>query len=216
MAIQAAVASGIGASVAGWKVGYTQDATPVAAPLYGDATHPAGARLRLGPSGVSGIEVEIALRLRRDLPPRPDAPYGRDDILDASEAVLAGVEIVEGRFPREPRPPFLALLADNISNHAYVRGNDVKVAGGLDLAKLRVRLAIDGEAVHEGVGGHASGDPLIPVIDYANRPCDLLGGMKAGQIVTTGTLSGCPLIEGECRIEASIEGLGTVTLDIVA
>jgi 2-keto-4-pentenoate hydratase len=213
MAIQGVVARAIGASVAGWKVGYTPDLIPVAAPLFARATHRSGARLRVGPSGESGIEVELALRLRRDLPPQP-APYSRDDILNATQAILAGVEIVESRFPREPRPLFLALLADNVSNRAYVCGSDVKVDRALDLATLRVSLTVDGRTIHEGVGGHASGDPLAPVVDYANRPCDVFGGLKAGQIVTTGSLSGCPFIEGACRIEASINGLGKVVLEI--
>ena len=214
MAIQGVVAHAVGASVAGWKVGYTPDMIPVAAPLYAQVMHQSGARLRIGPSGESGIEVELALRLRHDLPPRPGAPYNRNDILNATQAILAGVEIVESRFPREPRPSFLALLADNISNGAYVCGSDVKVDSALDLGSLRVLLAVDGRLIHEGVGGHASGDPLAPVIDYANRPCDVFGGLKAGQIVTTGSLSGCPFIQGACRIEASIDGLGKVALEI--
>jgi len=214
MAIQGVVAHAVGASVAGWKVGYTPDMIPVAAPLYAQVIHRSGARLRVGPSRESGIEVELALRLRRDLPPRPGAPYSRDDILDATEALLAGIEVVESRFQREPRPPFLVLLADNISNRAYVCGSDVKVDRALDLVSLRVLLTVDGRSIHEGVGGHASGDPLAPVIDYANRPCDVFGGLKAGQIVTTGSLSGCPFIQGACRIEASIDGLGKVALEI--
>jgi 2-keto-4-pentenoate hydratase len=214
MAIQRLVADAVGASVAGWKVGYTPEEIPVAAPLYTGVMQRAGACLRIGPSKVSGIEVEFALRLRRDLPARSGVLYSRDEILDAADAFLAGVEIVESRFPREPRPPFLALLADNISNRAYVCGGDAKVSRRLDLMKLRVSLAIDGRSVHEGVGGHASGDPLAPVIDYASRPCDVFGGLKAGQIVTTGTLSGCPFIEGACRIEASIHGLGKVAFEI--
>jgi 2-keto-4-pentenoate hydratase len=214
MAIQGVVAHAVGASVAGWKVGYTPDMIPVAAPLYAQVMHQSGARLRVGPSRESGIEVELALRLGRDLPPRPGVPYSRNDILDVTEAFLAGVEVVESRFPREPRPPFLALLADNIGNCAYVCGSDVKVDSALDLGSLRVLLAVDGRSIHEGVGDHASGDPLAPLIDYANRPCDVFGGLKAGQIVTTGSLSGCPFIEGACRIESSIDGLGKVALEM--
>jgi 2-keto-4-pentenoate hydratase len=213
---QKTVKEAIGASVGGWKVGYAPDGVPVAAPLYADAIHRSGGALRIGPSGKSGIEVEIALRLGKDLPPRPGRPYDRAELLDACEALLAGVEIVEARLPDTPKPPYLALLADNISNRGFVRGPDVKDFHKLDLARLNCRLALDGRVFHEGVGGHAVGDPLIPVIDYANRPCDLLGGLRAGQIVTTGTLSGCPFIEGRGGILAEIEGLGEVRVAIGA
>ncbi len=214
MLVQKEVMAAIGETVAGWKVGYTPDGIPVGAPIYNGVTCRSGATLHPGPSGKSGIEVEIALLLGKDLPPRPERPYGRDEILEASEALLAGIEIVESRFPAPPKPPFIVLLADNISNGAYARGKEVKDFRGLDLSRLRCRLAVDGRNIHDGVGGHAKGDPLAPVIDYANNPCDLMGGLKAGQFVTTGTLNGCPFIEGACKVMAEIEGLGRVELEI--
>ncbi|SED34869.1 2-keto-4-pentenoate hydratase [Rhizobiales bacterium GAS188] len=214
MAVQREVAQAVGASVAGWKVGYTPEGIPVAGPLYASLMHRGGARVRVGPSHKSGIEVEIALRLGKDLPPRPGRPYGRSEILDAAAALLIGVEIVEARFPDPPKPPFLTLLADNISNGGYVSGPDVTDFRGLDLSHLRCSLSVDGRIIHDSVGGHAKGDPLAPALDYANQPCDLLGGLKAGQVVTTGTLSGCPFIEGACKVAAEIEGLGKVEFEI--
>ena len=74
MSIQKAVTDAIGATVAGWKVGYTPDGIPVAAPIYGGDTYSSGAASRVGPSRKSGIEVEIALLLGKDLPPRPGRP----------------------------------------------------------------------------------------------------------------------------------------------
>jgi 2-keto-4-pentenoate hydratase len=214
MGVQKAVTEAIGASVAGWKVGYAPEGVPVAAPLYAGVIHRGGEVLDVGPSGKSGIEVEIALLLGKDLPPRPGRPYGRAELLDACEALLAAVEIVETRLPDPPKPPYLALLADNISHGSFVRGDDVKTFHKLALERLNCRLRLDGRVIHEGVGGHAMGDPLVPVIDYANHPCDLLGGLRAGQIVTTGTLSGCPFIEGAGKIQAEIEGLGEVRFEI--
>ncbi|MGC1574751.1 MAG: hypothetical protein WA813_01225, partial [Beijerinckiaceae bacterium] len=116
MGIQKEVADAIGASVAGWKVGYAPDGTPVAGPIYAKVMHASGNVVPHGPSRKSGIEVELALRLAKDLPPRNGRPYGRTEILDACEALLIGVEIVESRLAEAPKPPFLALLADNSSN----------------------------------------------------------------------------------------------------
>ncbi|MBV8770653.1 MAG: fumarylacetoacetate hydrolase family protein [Hyphomicrobiales bacterium] len=216
MSVQKEVAEGVGASVCGWKVGYSPDGVPVAGPIYGEVMHRNGAAVPLGPSGRSGIEVEIALRLGKDLPPRPGQPYRRAEILDACQALLMAVEIVEGRFPDPPKPPFLALLADNSSNGAFVCGTELRDFRKLDLSGLLCKLALDGKRTHEAVGGHAKGDPLIPVIDYVNRPCDMLGGLRDGQIVTTGTLSGCPFVEGGVKVLAELEGLGEIAFEIVS
>ena len=215
MAVQRDVARALGAKVAGWKVGYTPEGAPVAGPLYAKRLHPNGGKLPVGPSRKSGLEVEIALRLGKDLPRRSE-PYTRAELLDAASALLIGVEIVEARFPDPPKPPFLTLLADNLGNGGYVCGKDVTDFRGLELEHLRCSLAVDGRLIHEGVGGHAKGDPLAPALDYANAPSDLLGGLKAGQVVTTGTLSGCPFIDGACKVEAEIEGLGKVAFEITA
>jgi 2-keto-4-pentenoate hydratase len=214
MRVQKEVIDAVGASVAGWKVGYTPDGIPVAGPIYAGVMHAGGAVLRHGPLGKSGIEVEIALLLGQDLPPRPGKPYRRDEVLAATRALIAGIEIVAPRFPDPPKPPFLAILADNIGNGAYLRGAEISDFRGLDLAHLRARLTIDGRTVHDAIGGHAKGDPLAPVVDYANRPCDLLGGLRAGQVVTTGTLSGCPYVDGAAKVTAEIGGLGEVRLEI--
>lgn len=216
MVVQAQVAREMGASVAGWKVGATPEGIPVAAPIFELVMHMGGARLRVGPSGRTGIEVEIALRLATDLPPRPANPYNREEILDAADAFLVGVELVEHRFQEPPKPPFLALLADNISNGAYLCGTPIKILKTLDLSRLLCTLRVDGRIVHEGIGGHASGDPLAPLIAYASKPCDQLGGLKAGHIITTGTLSGCPYFEGAVKVEATVESLGKVAVEILA
>jgi 2-keto-4-pentenoate hydratase len=212
--VQTEVMETIGASIAGWKVGYTPDGIPVAAPLYAADVHRPGATLRHGPARKSGIEVEIALVLGEDLPPRGGRLYSREDIIAASRAAIAGIEIVASRFVDPPKPPFLAALADNLGNGAYVQGEEVGDFRHLDLARLRSQLRIDGRKVHDGVGGHPKGDPLAPIIDYANAPCDLLGGLKAGQIITTGSLSGCPFLEGTMSLAAEVEGLGGVELRI--
>ncbi len=162
MSVQREVTQAMGAWVAGWKVGHTPDGIPVAAPIYASATHPGGARLRHGPLRKSGIEVEIAILLGKDLPPRQGRPYGRAEILDATQAVLAGIEILASRFPIR-RSRISSRSSPTISaTAAYLRGDELRDFRTLDLAKLRARLEIDGEVQHDAIGGHAKGDPLVP------------------------------------------------------
>ena len=212
MEVQAAVAAALGAEVAGWKVGYTPDGTPFAAPLYAGYMETSGACLPLRQGGVWGVEPEIAVRLGRDLPPRPGQPYSRAEIMDAIAAVLAGIEIVGSRIIDHGAAPFPVRIADNFMNAAYVAGAELADWRHLDLTALRATLSLGGKVAHDAVGGHPNGDPLKPLQDYANAQCDRLGGLKAGQIVTTGSLCGLVPVPGAVETVAAIEGIGEARL----
>lgn len=207
MAVQAEVTHALGERVAGWKVGIGGDGVPFAAPLYASVLHAAPATLRLGPYVL--IEMEIAVRLARDLPP---GAHSREVILAAVDAVLVGIEVLRGRLGEPPAIPFHAFLADNGANLAYVTGVPVTSFRALDLTALPCRLTIDGEVAHEKVGGHPQGDPIEPIRAYLAKANDRLGGLRAGQIVTTGSLNKPVRVERAANVEVAIEGLGKATL----
>lgn len=211
MQVQAEVAGLLGASVAGWKVAIRPEGHAVAAPLLTPLVTQASA-FAVSPQGLMGIEVEIGLRLAGDLPPRPDRPYMREDILAACSSVLVGIEVVSTRLPDQPNAPFALVLADNVSNGGYAIGDETTAFAALDLGNLALSVSIDGREVHAGIGGHGNGDPLVPVLAYVNSPNDRLGGFRQGQIVTTGTLCGLVPVRPDARIEASIARIGRVSL----
>lgn len=209
MAVQAAVARELGEKVAGWKVGIGGDGTPFAAPLLAGALHASPAALPVGTHVL--IEMEIAVRLARDLAP---GEHSRAAILDAVGEVLVGIEVIRGRLGEPPAIPFLAFLADNGANLAYVTGGGTRAFGALDVTALPCRLAIDGAVEHEKAGGHPQGDPIAPIRAYLARSNDRLGGLRAGHVVTTGSLNKPVRVERAARIEVAIEGLGGAALQL--
>jgi 2-keto-4-pentenoate hydratase len=213
-AIQAQVAEGLGAKVAGWKCGAMDAGRLVfGAPILDLYTRESGGTWRL-PKGQSlKIEVEIAIRLGRDLPVR-NTRYTRAEILDATAEVFCGVELVGARFANAGDASFAAKLADNFNNAGYVVGGGAKNFAALDLSALRSKLWIDGKLAHDAVGGHGHGDPLVPVVAWASQHCDALGGLRAGQFVTTGTLNKPPTVDRPAHIEIEVEGLGRAAFDI--
>lgn len=210
MTVQAEVAHALGAAIAGWKVGVGGDGVPFAAPLYASGVLASPARLPLG--GYVVIEMEVAFRLKRNLPP---GEHSRAAILGAIECAVAGIEVLRGRFGEPPALAFLAFLADNGANLAYVTGGTTVAHETLDLTALPCRLSVGGAVAHEAVGGHPQGDPIEPIRRYLAQSNDRLGGLAAGQIVTTGSLNKPVRVEAPTRIDVDIAGVGRAALEIV-
>ena len=189
-AAQAGVVIALGERVAGWKVGFGPDKLPAAAPLLGGVVARQGATVALPPDRPFILEIEIAFRLARDLPPRPGRPYTPSEIEDAIDVALAGAELIAARGGMPAAgTPFPRFIADLQGNAGYVCGSETRGFRSIDLKACRVSLWIDDERVHDAVGGHPQGDPYLPLVAWANAQCDRLGGLRTGQIVTTGTLT---------------------------
>ena len=210
--VQAEVARRLHAEVAAWKVA-VREGVALGAPIFRHLLYGSGCRWALPKDGPVRIEAEIAFRLGRDLPPR-ERPYGREEVLAAVDAVLAGIELVETRIVAFEAAPFAGFLADNMANGGYVAGSAVTDWRALDLASRRCRVLVDGATVHDRIGGHPLQDPVIPLAAYAGKPMDRLGGLRAGQIVTTGSLCGIVAVEKPAEVRVEIEGIGTVELAV--
>lgn len=212
LAVQAEAARALGETAAGWKVGFTPEGAAWAAPIFAGAMR--AGEYRLAPGESVKVEGELGVRFARDLPVRPGRPYARDEILDAIGDVFAGIELIASRFIDSDNAPFLARIGDSFSNLAYCAGPGLTDFRGLDLANLPCRIAFDGETRHEAVGGHANGDPLVPLVAWASEQIDYLGGMKAGQFLTTGTLNTPIPIDEPTQIRLAIGGVGEAMLTL--
>lgn len=213
MHVQAEVMDLLGVEVGGWKVSIRPDGLAAAAPMFRHWIVPEGRGFEIQDNGPVGIEVEIGLRLNRDLPPRPGTPYSRSEVIAACDRAFAGIEVVTPRVANPSDIPFLHYLADNIGNGGYVIGGGLDRFSDIDLASLRCVIEFNGKVEHDKIGGNPWGDPLVPVVACVNAQIDRVGGFKAGHTVTTGSL--CGLIwrpRGE-RVTARIEGLGTVAMN---
>jgi 2-keto-4-pentenoate hydratase len=208
-AVSAAVAAALGETVAGWKVGGGE--RPQGAPMFASGFRQSGARWTLNPKMPLIPEVEVAVRLARDLPPRPGKAYSREEVLDHVGEALIGLELIARRF-QPPAPP-AAGLADDLGNCGYIVGPAIADFHALDFAALKARFRIGAEW-REG-RAHPQGDPLKPLIGWANAQCDRLGGLRAGQIVTLGSLSPMVAMHAPAEVEGEILGFGTVTVEVV-
>ena len=208
-AIQDAVAAKLGA-IGGWKVGAKNaSAEPTCAPLPATLILRSPQRFAAGRFAHNGVEAELAFTLSHDLPPRPK-PYRVADLEAAVATVHAAIEIVDSRFVDLNGVDALSLLADFQSNGALVVGNGVALPQAFQSSTQQVTLEIDGKRVVESRGSNPAGDVLCLLAWLANHATARCGGLRRGDIVTTGSWTGMRFVAPGTRVEAAFELIGGV------
>jgi 2-keto-4-pentenoate hydratase len=195
---------------AGWKIGATSSAVqtrlgldgPFYGPLFAPACHPSGIALTR-PVGLRGVEVEVAFRLGRDLPRRQEG-YTLDEAIEAAAGVFLALEILATR--QEGPLEGLRAVADFGLNHAFVHGPAIEGWRDLDLPAVHASLLIDGQRRAHGEAAVVMGGPLIALAWLATHG----PGLRAGQWVSTGTLTGLEPLAGPCEIVGDFGPLGRV------
>jgi 2-keto-4-pentenoate hydratase len=190
--VQDQLASMFGGDVRGWKVtaltpeqqrSYSTG-KPVAGPLLAPFFQKTPASLSLQQFIAPLLECEIAFLLGQDLPPR-GTPYQRDEIEGVVQAIVPAIEVADCRWPADA--PGLLKLADDMGNGAFIAGHPIWDWRGVDLSALDVVLTFEGSEGARGPCSRILGDPLLAVQALANAQPLPAGGLKSGQIVTTGT-----------------------------
>ena len=194
--VDSMVADLLGWDRLGWKIAGTtarvREELQLPGPIYGrsyrrflvDAPAEFVARDLLDPM----VECEFFVTLGRDLQPR-EAEWTMPEIVDAIASVHAGIEIAEVRYPLRAPPPMPAVLADGSANGHYVRGPAI-ADWRRDLADVTVVLEVDGRVECHAIGAEVLGDPLIPIVWLANERRRWGDGLRAGEMIGTGSTTG--------------------------
>lgn len=194
--VAALVAEELGWTVGGWKIAAMkeemQKALRTDSPIYGRVF---AQFIRETPLAVvhatlaSPIpEVEYQARLGSDLPPRTK-PYTLEEVTEAVASLHPGLELAECRFVHDQAFPLLpAILADGAGTILY--GPAIDDWRRRDIAGQRVTLSCNGKLRREGTAAAALDHPLAPVTWLANELSRTGIGLKAGQMISTGTLTG--------------------------
>ena len=210
-AIQDRVAARLG-PVGGWKVGAaTPTSEPFRAPIPAGAVFN-GTAMPAAALHVIGVEAELAYRIDRDLPRRA-RPYGQEEGADAVGAIHPAIEIVDTRYAAFGALDRLSHLADHQNGGALALGPALEGWRGVVPIEQPVSLWIDGALRHEGRGGNSAGDPLRLLVWLANGGAGA-AGLRAGQVVTSGSVSGTVLVDPGVKVQAAFDGVGAVEIDI--
>lgn len=205
--------------VEGHKIGGTTAAMreylrvrePLAGEVFAATVHEPGAVLDRGSYRRPGVETEIAVRLGRALPPRPQ-PYGRDEVATAVSAMMASIEIVDDRYIDFRRCGGATLIADNAFDAGCVLGETALPDPDVDLAVLRARTLVDGELIAEGTAAALMGHPLEALAWLATRRSVDGRGLPAGCFVTLGSMTPVQWVERPGRWRIEVDVLGSVEI----
>ena len=202
---------------AGWKIGCTTPVMqaylgidhPCAGAIGGAAVHAAGATLAHRDFVRPGVECELAVRLGADLPPQ-DAPFTRERVADAVAAVMAAIEVVDDRYIDFRRLDTWTLVADDFFQAGAVLGPPREDWRGLALDRMTGRMTIAGRPAGEGAGAAVLGHPLAALAWLADNRARFGDGLKAGQIVLTGSIVETRWVAAGDAVEVRLDGLAPV------
>ena len=197
-----------------WKLGAaSRDATPVAAPVFPRALATSPGRFRTSDFLSLAVEAEIAFRFGQDL--SGDGEYHDPATIRAAIASAhVAMELVDTRLADAEAAGPLWRLADNLLNGGLVIGDSIPDWQTLDFSARDVGMRVDGAVVAKAVGRPPLGDLLHCLPWWIQH----IGGVRAGDVVTTGAWTGAHPIAlpaaGTVEIIADFPGLGSARVTL--
>jgi 2-oxo-hept-3-ene-1,7-dioate hydratase len=209
----------LGWNVVGWKIAAMKEGLQrqlrADSPIYGGVFEPL---MKESPVSVEYArqcspipEVEYQARLGADLPPRAK-PYTVEEVTEAVASLHPGLELAECRFVHDAAfPPLTAILADGAGAGAIVYGSAIADWQQRDIAGQEVVLTCNGTPCRKGTAAEALDHPMVPLTWLANELSRSGIGLRTGQMISTGTLTGMLRPKPRGTYVADFGPLGTVT-----
>lgn len=212
-----------GGQVIGYKAGATNPAAmanfsieePFRGYLLSTLTHDSGVTLAPDACVAPILEAEFAFRMSDDLP-APAAPYDLDAVVGAVASVIIAIEVVDVRYTQGLGAGALQIIADQGGNGFWIRGSEREQFDGIDFGDFPVTLYVDGKLADEGNAMNVMDNPLNSLAWLANHLCSVGMGLKAGDVVTTGSCTKpLPAAAGQTAL-ADFGELGKVEVSFAA
>ena len=208
-----------GGETAGYKVGLTSATMqafcridhPIAGAVLASRVHRSGARIQRSDFGRFGLEFEIAVRIKSDLPASKTA-FTAEMIAPHINGVCAAIELVDDRAADYTNIDVRSLVADNSWNGGIVL-SDFKPSWP-DLVLLLGRATQNGDLIGEGHGRDILGHPFNSVAWLATQLASRGVTLKAGEVVMTGSVMKTVFPEQGAHYRFDLEGLGFVEVQV--
>jgi 2-keto-4-pentenoate hydratase len=203
----------------GYKVGLTSAPMqafcridhPIAGVVLATRAHRSGASVRRSDFGRLGLEFEIAVRIKSDVPVK-SGPCTAEMIAPHIDGVCAAIELVDDRGADYASLDVRSLVADNSWNGGIVLSEFATTWP--DLESVLGRATKDRVAIGEGHGRDILGHPFNSVAWLAMQLASRGAGLKAGQVVMTGSVMKTIFPEGAASYRFELEHIGFVEVEV--
>ena len=204
-----------GERVAGWKAGFTnkagqeawQVAEPVCAFLLASGVLSSGGEIAATRFVKPGVEAEVAFVLKHDLAgPGVTAPRA----LQAVEGAVPALELID--FRHSGKAVGTDAVADGVYAKAIVLGGALTPVTGIDLALEGVVYEQSGSVVATSTAYEVMGNPLNSLAWIANHLGGRGLGLRAGDVVMTGSVSKILTVKAGDSVRATFTRLGSVSV----
>jgi 2-keto-4-pentenoate hydratase len=203
-----------GERVVGWKTGFTSAATqsmfdtsePVSGFLLASGVFPSGALVPTARFTSLAVEAEVAFVMRHDLA-GPGVTLPR--ALLAVEGVLPALELIDMRYAGKAVAS--DLVADGVSASAIVLGSALTPISTIDLTLEGLVYELNGAVAATNTAAEVLGNPLISLVWLANHLGTRGLGLRAGDVVMSGSISTLLRPKAGDTVRASFTRLGTVS-----
>jgi 2-keto-4-pentenoate hydratase len=202
----------------GYKVGLTSKTMqtfcgidhPIGGVVLAKRVHQSGATIRRGDYGRLGLEFEIAVRIKSDIPASAQTPAAVAPHIDG---VCAAIEVVDDRAADYSNLDVRSLVADNSWNAGIVLSNFS--TQWPDLESMLGKATQNGAPIGEGYGRDILGHPFNSVAWLNAELASRGGGLRKGQVVMTGSVMKTVFPTEPADFRFEFAGLGAVEVKVV-
>ncbi len=203
----------------GYKVGLTSATMqtfcgidhPIGGVVLAKRVHRSGASVSRADFGRLGLEFEIAVRIKSDLP-ASGRPWTAGTIAPHIDGVCAAIELVDDRSADYSNLDVRSLVADNSWNAGIVLSEFV--AHWPDLQDVLGRASKDGAAIGEGHGRDILGHPFNSAAWMATQLASRGAGLRAGEVVMTGSVMKTVFPEEAATYRFALGQIGVVEVQV--
>ncbi|MBI4607876.1 MAG: fumarylacetoacetate hydrolase family protein [Candidatus Rokubacteria bacterium] len=197
----------------GWKVAFTSQTAretfnahePASAFLLAAGVFSSGDEVPTARFVQLAVEAEIAFLLKSDLRGPGVTPASA---FLAVEGAMPALELIDIRFTGAPRAA--DLIADGLYANGIVLGRPLTPVPGLDLALEGMVAEVNGRVVATNTAAEVMGNPLNSLAWLANHLAQRGVGLKAGELVMSGSISKLLRPKAGDHVRAAFTRLGSV------